>query len=307
MKMVILFSVLVLLLSCSLESPDRTIGPTIIAGPDSAPGVERLSRQNYGTEPSLFMWEGRPCYIATIGGHQTIRVLDFATDALISTVSVVFSFAGAFTAGPSAYIFGGGAGGCIYQINSNDLHTWAAPRLVLSPDAGHFDINPSVVRDGARYVMVYEEWHAGGNNLNSGYVRFAVSTDLLTWTKLDASFLGDHYAGGPTLLFNGGFYYLFYLVNGTRGYDFPSNDDPFYTQIARSSDLFTWEINQKAFVPISPKGTDDEGPNSSDLEMVEYNGAIWMIYYIGDQVTWGMTKKAVFHGTLTEYLKLFFD
>lgn len=294
------------LAACSMQQIDMTIGPEIVDGPDTIRGITRLERQNYGSEPTVFVWENKLLYIANDRGNGIINIIDFSTDILIRSISTDFAFPNIYIQNEKAYLYGERSDGNIYEMNSTDLKIWTIPVLVLVAPIGHYDINPSIIWDGNRYVMVYEEWIDGGNNSNSGYVKFSASQDLMNWKRLGINFLNNSYAGGPTLKYIKGCYYLFYLVNGIHGSNLPSDSDPFYTQVAKSIDLSSWEINTQDFVPISPRKTDNEGSNASDLEMQEYSGKIYMIYYIGDQSTWGMTRKAVFEGTMETFVNSFF-
>lgn len=287
------------------QSPAAPTAAVITAGPQTLPSIVK-SRDHYarGSEGNPFVWNGQLLYMSCQHGPGHIWIADFQSGQVLHEFDTDLAFPSLFVHQGVAYLFGERPDGNFWMIQSSDLATWSAPALVWDAPSGHYDLNPSIVEDAQGFTMVYEEWITG-DIAHSGYVRFAHSTDLLHWQQTPGGFDNDGYAGGPTLKYVNGLYYLFYLVR-PGNLNFPDDADPFYVQVARSADLQTWEVNQKAFVPFSPTGTSDEGMNNSDAEMVEFNGATYFVYYVGDQVTWTYLKTAIYPSSLAQYVGEFF-
>jgi len=96
-----------------------------------------------------------------------------------------------------------------------------------------------------------------------------------------------------------GFYYLFYL----------SSYDNFYAvNVSRSTDLVAWQFSP--ITVLSPLDGDDNHSNASDIDMVEFNGQVRIIYYNGSQdgslnPAVGL-REALFNGSLSEFVSKFF-
>jgi hypothetical protein len=50
----------------------------------------------------------------------------------------------------------------------------------------------------------------------------------------------------------------------------------------------------------------DEGINASDPELVEFQGKTYVYYAVGDQLTWMNIKRAVYPGSMAEFLELWY-
>lgn len=177
-----------------------------------------------------------------------------------------------------------------YQLESDDLVHWSAPRVILENPAWE-GFNTSVCRADGRFVMVFE-LGAPPEKIGVPYTMFfAESADLKTWRELPGAVFGrDFYTGGPMVRFFDGFFYLTYLDG--------SYEKGFVTRIVRSRDLANWEHGVR---PVLVYDEDDrklrgnlapelrtkiaqaENINASDLDMCEYDGKLRLLYSWGNQ------------------------
>ena len=182
----------------------------------------------------------------------------------------------------------------VTQFESSDLVKWTSKRIVAQNAKDHL-FNSSVCAGPNGFVLAYESddpaWPAFT-------VKFAQSKDLRNWTPVpDAIFGKKRYTACPSIRFANGYYYLLYTEHRQPRWFFE-------TYIARSKDLVAWELSGANPV-LSPEALDD-GINTSDLDLAEVAGKTWLYYAVGDQRTWMNIKRAVFNGSLTEFLESWF-
>lgn len=161
--------------------------------------------------------------------------------------------------------------------------------------------NTSVVYDGHRYVMAYEV-----ENPKHGQFapRFAESDDLVVWKPLGRAFRDRDYTACPTLRFADGWYYIFYLASHKLARPAAGQEYGFVTQVARTRDFVHFEdtrfFREPVFVAPDAAG---EGVNASDVDMVEMGGKTYVVYNVGNQLSAGHIRRAVFAEPLDEMLK----
>ena len=146
--------------------------------------------------------------------------------------------------------------------------------------------------------MAYES-----DNPRSFCAKFARSTDLATWTKLDVPTFqgpnGNEYSACPCIRYCDGYYYMMYLAeNRVQG-----GQSGFATELARSKDLSTWEYSDQNPVLTPSSG---EGINNSDVDLIEIDGKTYVYYATGDQLTWVNVKYAIYDGTMSNFFASYF-
>lgn len=184
----------------------------------------------------------------------------------------------------------------IYRFTSTNGVDWSAPTLAVPRSNEHL-LNSSVCKDNQGYIMAYES-----DNPVGFCFKFARSTDLATWTKLDvptfAGPKGNEYSACPMIRYSGDYYYTLYLAQAQLA----DGQNGYVTKIARSKDLATWEYGlTPVLVP-----SEGEGINNSDVDMFEIDNKTYLYYAIGDQQTWCHVKKAVYDGPMSEFLAGYF-
>jgi alpha-L-fucosidase len=245
-----------------------------------------------GGEITPFVWGDRLLVL------KTVRTLDFTDKSHLEihdeNGKVLARFGNGFTFGSAL-------------VNAGVLHVFATEHkerrsihAFTSSDLKHFDGRAVIVVDKYRvfntsvcatpdgFVMAYEtDEHPAFS------IRFAHSKDLRHWSPLPQKFPLVKYTACPTIRFEGGWYYLFYLDNpGKR----------FFTEIARSRDLTNWQYSTKSFLRPG-KG---EGRNTSDIDLCEYQGSTLVYYLTGDQLTWGHLRRATYNGTARRMMESYF-
>lgn len=174
-------------------------------------------------------------------------------------------------------------------FHSEDMKKWTQS-LVLRQNSKEHLFNSSVCATDKGFVMAYE---SNDPQYVPFSLKFARSSDLLHWDRVDGAVLGPHrYAACPCIRYNDGYYYVLYAVH-------LEPDWRFETYISRSRDLISWEDSPKNPI-ITPE--DGEGINTSDPDLVEYKGKVYLYYAIGDQRTYVKLKRATFDGSLGDFL-----
>jgi len=173
---------------------------------------------------------------------------------------------------------------------SKDLKQWKKRRVLLQTSDEHL-FNTSVCASGDRFIMAYE---TNDPKYKPFTIKFAESKDLIHWTKIpNAIFGGDRYTACPCLRYIDGYYYMLYLERKSPAWRFE-------IFAARSHDLKNWELSQSNPI-IAPDAS--EGINTSDPDVVEFKGKVYLYYCIGDQKTYKNMKRAIFNGTLKKFFK----
>jgi hypothetical protein len=175
-------------------------------------------------------------------------------------------------------------------FESSDLTHWSSS-VVLHQDLEEEIFNTSVCETNDGFFMAYER--KDPQHLHSN-IRFARSTDLHVWTKVPDAWYGmDRYAACPCLLWNSGYFYMLYLeeLNNPRAY---------HTYLTRSRNLINWEPSPYNPILAPENG---EGISTSDVDLAELDGTVYIYYAVGDQQTYTKLKRAIFKGPLNDFLE----
>jgi len=197
----------------------------------------------------------------------------------------------------------------LLMLSSDDLVTWTKPVIMLEAEDNESLFNTDVVFDGEKFVMLYE---CDDPQYNPKFTfKFAVSQDLIHWTKVPGAVYGrKKYVGGPGMEFFDGWYYVTYVnlfpnpENGRDNYD---------TRIARSRDLIHWEDAPEGRSVLMPtyEHTDPSRPelletNASDAEFLEKDGKVIVYWNGGNQENLGGALVSEYPGTLQALFESFF-
>ncbi len=190
----------------------------------------------------------------------------------------------------------------IYRFTSTDGIYWSAPTLAVPRSGSEHLLNSSVCQDkpGQGYLMAYET-----SEPLEFIFKFARSTDLATWQKLDVPAFagpnGNEYSACPVIRYCDPYYYVIYL------HDIPNpGHNGYVSNIARSKDLTTWEYGENPVLEAGIGNTWDEGINNSDVDLIEIGGKTYVYYADGDQATWGDLRRAVYDGPMSQFFESYF-
>ncbi|KYH41116.1 MAG: hypothetical protein AYL33_004920 [Candidatus Bathyarchaeota archaeon B63] len=148
-------------------------------------------------------------------------------------------------------------------------------------------------------------------------IRFAESEDLINWrlTSPRCVYSKDRYTACPTIRFLDDYYYMIYLE---------AKPGPAYEpHITRSRNLIQWQSSP--FNPVMSFSADDKrianpeltaeqreriagavNVNNSDIDLCEFGGKTIIYYSWGNQQGTEFLAKAIYEGTLREFLHGFF-
>jgi len=166
--------------------------------------------------------------------------------------------------------------------------------VVIEQDNEHL-FNSSVCKGPDGYVMAYE---SNDPQYPAFTIKFAHSADLDSWEKLPAAGFGtDRYTACPAVRYADGYYYVLYLENRAPAHAFD-------TFITRSKDLINWE-RSRANPVLTAEGL-DEGINASDPDIIELDGATYVYFSVGDQLTWMNAKRSRYPGPMGAFFAHWF-
>lgn len=303
--------------------------PSLISWRQEQESSSRMAEQNYdvrrttqfnnlkkigiaqmnGFESAPFIWKGQLLYVVfnrplimplTGSVSNSFSIYTYASNELVASYQdqqkLSLGLGTVLVENDTLYIFTTAHYGlmdksAVYVVTTSDLIHFSNPkRLFSSP--GEVLYNLSVTKNKAReYTMAVE---VAGNGWTPFSIVFWRSSNLSHWERIKKTvFSPTQYAACPKLVYVKNQFYMFYLAI------IPNDIEckkcvKYVTDVARSIDLKHWEIsNYAVLVP-----TNDEGINNSDMDFVEYQNVVNILYLDGNQATWGNLRKATFEGTL---------
>lgn len=270
--------------------------------PPTHPDIVRGGYVMNGAEHTPVDWNGTLLIVANTGNG--FLVVDFATRSKISEqVILKMDVVSAIVDSGRLYVFGSNMitperalapGGQVLMTSSDDLLTWTDPVTVIQAAAELAIGNTSVTKTPDGFVMAYDTRAPGYADYS---FRFAYSQNLTDWTDIGGVFSPSEYTSTPAIRYVDGYYYIFHLRH---------RDKKFVTMVARSTDLISFEKQRSEYAVISPVGHPEDGHATTDLDLVELGGKVYLTYSAGDQMTWGHIKYATFNGELRQLMSLFF-
>lgn len=255
------------------------------------------------SESTPVVFNGRVLLIASVRIGVTVpklRIWDFNTRLLLSEFDAPqgITLPCAFVNAGQLYIFGVtnlnmatagviGHANQIVMISTSDLTTWTAPQTVYTFPANIAGYNLSVTAAPGGYVMAYD---FGGDGFSPMWQQdFLTSTDLMQWTPAAGHFQVSRWSSAVTLRYLDGYYYLIYSTQ--------DNAPHYYTTASRSTDLINWDASVKGV--IFPDQA-FETINTTDFDLVEYQGSVFMSYTVGDQSGKAAVATAQYAGSFAQ-------
>jgi hypothetical protein len=255
-------------------------------------------------EMTPLLWKGRLCYINCVrpaqGGTRDdyyLALIDAESGAPLAKFAEGYGLGCAIVQDGTLYAFASR-----YEKNdwndvtvfwSADLKQWEQ-RKVIEQEKEHL-FNSTVCAAPGGFVMAYE---TNDPKYPAFSIKFARSKDLKTWAKVpDVVFGADRYTACPCLRYSDGYFYIIYTEHRTPRWFFES-------YVARSKDLAAWRLSPMNPV-ITPTG-DDEGINTSDVDLIELDGKTQVYYCVGDQHTWANVKRADFAAPMGAFFAAYF-
>jgi len=256
-------------------------------------------------ELSPIIWKGKLCHLACVrpasGGTKSdyyIELSNAETGEILAKFAEGYSLASAIVNNDVLYVFASrfddNSWNDVTLFKSSDLVNWES-RVVLVQENEHI-FNTSVCECPDGFVMAYE---SDDPKYPAFTIKFAVSDDLENWEKIpDAIFGTNRYTACPCIRYVNGYYYVLYLENRSpRHY--------YETYITRSKDLKRWELSSAN--PVLRPTQIDDCINTSDPEIIEFNGKTYVYYSVGDQLTWMNIKRAVYYSSMKDFFEYWYD
>ncbi len=240
--------------------------------------------------------------LATASQGISIQIWDAATFTKIAEKPTTLGLISALVIGNRLHIFGTtnwtSKQNSIVTLSTKDFSTWTSQATLFTAPPGSSYLNTSVAPANSNgYIMAYEVCTAGFVCFNA---QFKISTDLINWQDVGGIVERESYTACPTIRYVDSYYYMFFLSK-FKTY--------FATMVARSKDLVSWEYSKH--IVLSPMDGGDKNLNASDMDLVEHNGRVKIIYSIGSQTNPTATnqgiREASFDGSLSNFVNLFFN
>lgn len=165
--------------------------------------------------------------------------------------------------------------------------------------------NTSITYDGNNFIMAYQYWDNWDNRTEGHpYIKFMVSKDLRAWQpigdKLEHN--GGKYAAAPTIKFSEGNYYIFYTATHKMKNPYKGLEYEFYTTVARTRDFNSFEFGNPVLVPDYAFDNVD----NADMDLMEFEGIVYITHHVGTQHGQGDLKIAVYVGDMSHMLNQMF-
>jgi len=256
-------------------------------------------------ESTPIVWNNELLYVRRYTESDGIHTAIFreSDGTKVADTASGLEFISALVSNNTLYVFGSVGQHVINMISTADLVNWTAAATVYTARAGESVYNNSVTATPTGYVMAYEVCESGQICFND---RFLQSSNLTTWTSIVGDYETGYYTACPTIRYSNGYYYLLYLSKYYLG-----NTSVYYyaTNISRSTDLSNWTFSTTTV--LSPlDGGDIAFLNNSDIDLVEYNNQVRMIYLDMSQDGINFNgqglREATYNGTLDQFLTKFF-
>ncbi len=237
--------------------------------------------------------------VSLAGGF--VRIQSYPDLKIVHTFKFPYGYGSVIVENETIHIFAAtdsNPGNSIITITSQDMFNWSSPEVIFTADSNQTIYNTSPTKSENGYVLAYEIhqelYHAWW------YVRFLSSNDLRNWSAIGDKYDRTNSSACPMLKYVDGWFYMFSL--GDNG----KSEGPRYeTFVTRSRDLINFEDSSIAV--LSTQNRTDEGNNNSDLDAIEFNGQLIIVYGAGDQTTWGVMKHGIFKGNMYQFVTQFFN
>jgi hypothetical protein len=229
-----------------------------------------------------------------------VKIQKYPDLSTVSTFPLPYAYGSAMNDNGTLRIFASGEsnpGNSIITISSTDLVTWTQPLVIFTAPDNQTIYNTSAAKTPNGYAITYEIHEEG--NAAWFYQAFLQSTDAITWSKLGTSYVRGIATSCAMLRFVDGYFYLFTTQTVGSG-----SSVKFITYVTRSVDMVNFEDSS---IPVLVSKDDgSEGDNNSDMDSVEINGQLLIVYGVGDQVNWGAMKTATYAGSFSDFVKEFY-
>lgn len=255
-----------------------------------------------GMEATPIVFNNELLYVGTRphSGGVNLVVLRQSDSTVLADWLAGMEFVSAIVNNGTLYVFGNTGGRTQISVTStSDLINWTPKQVVYTAPAGRNVFNNSVAADATGFVMAYETCDQNQVCFNARFMR---SSDLINWTAAGGVYEPGYYTACPTIRYSNGYYYMLFLSA------FHSNNGTYYaTNIARSTDLTHWQFSQMTV--ISPLDG-DYAMNASDMDLVEYNGQVRIVYsnisQYGQYVPGTGLREATYNGSIDQFFAEFF-
>lgn len=257
------------------------------------------------TEASGFVWNNELYYVYTdrnvAGTTAQMKVVKPTLDSngLITGQTTISTFGSGYgcqdvnVAGGTLYVFATNCrmdfthkGNSIVKFTTTDLTNFSGPTTIKTADANtqYYNLSATYNTSTSEYLIAYEQKSTG----NVWSVRFIASYDNSTWVNSG----GSWDKSPPEIKYVNGSYYIWggIPVNGQG-----------VVQIAKTN-LGTF-TNSRITVLRPEKSWEDI--NTTDLDLVEFDGKVYGFYMVGDQTTYMRLTYFTYNGSLAQYIEAY--
>lgn len=278
--------------------------------PNPPPPESSLVYQNGGVlmspggEGSIVEFKGR---LLVVMGQRVqvstprIQIVDL-TGSVVADFETSITLICAYVEGERLYIFGvtdfnmgqglSAKGNRVVRMSTDDLAIWESQTVYTFP-SNISAYNLSVTPTPSGYIMGYD--FGGPEYSPTWQIGFLESPDLLNWSPIAGHFEAYPFSSANAVRYLNNYYYLFYSTQDSA--------QNYYTAVVRSVDLLNWETTSIAAI-YPTEGY--QHINTTDFDLVESNGVVYVNFAVGDQSGNGAMATAVYSGSLQQMVSKLF-
>lgn len=256
------------------------------------------------TEASWFIWNNELYYMYAnrpmAGPATNMKIVKFSDQSVVATFGTDYGCQDALVDNGTLYVFATKCymdfthkGNAIVMFTSTNLTTWSSPTTIYTSGSYEQIYNVGVGKDTSGNIVLGYDIHNPSWYAEYFVTRFITTTNYTAWSNVGTASYVWHDHGCIDLQF----------VNGTW-HVWGFNDMPgggWNTVSAKTTDFLNFTGEGVTIAPVF----EYEDINTTDPDLIEFDGKVYIIYMVGDQSTYARLTYATYDGTLAEFAEAY--
>lgn len=257
------------------------------------------------TESSWFVWNNELYYIyanrSIAGPAINMKIIKFSDQSVVATFGTDYGCQDVLVDGGTLYVFAtkcymdfSHTANSIVKFTSTDLTNWSGPATIYTGGSYEQIYNVGVGKDASGNVVIGYDIHNPSWYAEYFVTRFITSTNYTTWSNIGTASNVWHGHGCADLKFVNGAWYIWGFS------DMPGGG--WATISAKTTDFLNF-TNSK--IPTIKPVHEWEDINTTDPDLIEFDGKVYISYMTGDQSTYARLTYATYEGTLAQLIDVY--